>query len=663
MASGSFSLRQSLSSLQHFLSSERNSSPLNSTVRPEAVKDYLHPTMATTGEARKVGGGLVEISAVSTIIGAPIAEALTHGLKAACGMVWGPMSCFGVIHVTKACLSASVPDLIRESMGLRNQFVDNAIGVMFDVDRFKQARSRTDLGDALAIEVTPRRKWVGRRLLQAWTTASSRTRGEVQRKTKRRYDPEKARVADTFDISEMKAQESHRARYESRSVYTLDWNSRLVLDTVPAAEKGSPIDISRFKPDLGGAPAAWKDWLWILLSTAKLIEVFVLWKLGSQSLWAWTMAGWAHAFLSAILLQVAGLGRDHPFKATRDIIAGALPSPLRLGEKGKIVLGFPANVRRHVLWRTALAVGTLVNVAGLFGIFLFLDSEPVAVVYSWIGFQALWLVMRTIIYYVVPGGAAGQGVMLCQRWNEAPLEDRQQVMTLMDELSAHQASTHPRGFHAYLFDCMSFHRLSILLGQVDWKLTPRLPLPCPPLSGSELMNTIETTDATGDPVIRTAVWQQGESLDNSELYDSCIAFVRGFPNSNNNDNNTSLAIPCVRVHSCHCGSQDGQNRGNSHPDCGNIEWWYFLPIETDLELDLLGRQQQWLLAHGKQATGRLPAEVITDEELDRRLSGGWWNISITGLTEIKAALEVSSKAAEVTVDFTKGISAAAPASE
>ena len=93
------------------------------------------------GTVERVGGGLVEISAVTTIIGAPIAEALIHGLKAACGMAWAPMSCFGAIHVTKACLSASVPDRLRESMGLRNQFVDAAIGVMLRVD---QAKNRVD---------------------------------------------------------------------------------------------------------------------------------------------------------------------------------------------------------------------------------------------------------------------------------------------------------------------------------------------------------------------------------------------------------------------------------------------------------------------------------------------------------------------------------------
>jgi hypothetical protein len=62
------------------------------------------------GTAERVGGGLVDISAVATIVGAPVAEALIHGLKAACGMAWAPTGCFGAIHVTKACLSASVPD-------------------------------------------------------------------------------------------------------------------------------------------------------------------------------------------------------------------------------------------------------------------------------------------------------------------------------------------------------------------------------------------------------------------------------------------------------------------------------------------------------------------------------------------------------------------------
>ena len=40
--------------------------------------------------AQGLGGNLIEISAVATIIGAPTAEALIHGLKGACGMAWAP---------------------------------------------------------------------------------------------------------------------------------------------------------------------------------------------------------------------------------------------------------------------------------------------------------------------------------------------------------------------------------------------------------------------------------------------------------------------------------------------------------------------------------------------------------------------------------------------
>src|SRR2546421_6119101 len=104
-----------------------------------------------------IGRGLVGISAVVTIIGAPTAEALIHGLKGACGMCWAPMSCFGAIHIAKACLSASVPDWLREPMGLNNPFVDSAIRVMLKIDHMKQAQNRTDIGDACAIQVATRR--------------------------------------------------------------------------------------------------------------------------------------------------------------------------------------------------------------------------------------------------------------------------------------------------------------------------------------------------------------------------------------------------------------------------------------------------------------------------------------------------------------------------
>jgi hypothetical protein len=174
-------------------------------------------------------------------------------------------------------------------------------------------------------------------------------------------------------------------------VYSIDKSSRLVLDTVQAAESGEAVSIHLFIPDPDGVFPAWKDWVVLLLSLLKLGEVFCLWRLHGLGLWYWTMAGWLHGFTAATILQLFRLGRDNPLKFTSDIITGKLPTPLHLGGMGKIVLGMPANVRRHLLWRFLLGVGTFCNAAGLFGTFIYLGKEPISVICVWVGFQILWL--------------------------------------------------------------------------------------------------------------------------------------------------------------------------------------------------------------------------------------------------------------------------------
>ena len=79
--------------------------------------------------SNQLGNGLVEISAVATLVGAPIAEAMTVGLKSAACLPWASMSLFGLLHVAKAALAAAVPDWLRESMGLQNEYVAMAIGL------------------------------------------------------------------------------------------------------------------------------------------------------------------------------------------------------------------------------------------------------------------------------------------------------------------------------------------------------------------------------------------------------------------------------------------------------------------------------------------------------------------------------------------------------
>jgi hypothetical protein len=93
--------------------------------------------------------------------------------------------------------------------------------------------------------------------------------------------------------------------------------------------------------------------------------------------------------VSAILLQLLDLGPENPLRTGSDIAAGVLPMPLSLGNNGRIVLGVPTNVSRHLLWGVLLGLGDAFNIAGIIGSFLFLAREPAMITCVWIGFQGL----------------------------------------------------------------------------------------------------------------------------------------------------------------------------------------------------------------------------------------------------------------------------------
>lgn len=97
------------------------------------------------------------------------------------------------------------------------------------------------------------------------------------------------------------------------------------------------------------------------------------------------------------------------------------------------------------------------------------------------------------------------------------------------------------------------------------------------------LDTTEITKAIDNSIIRSAIWQQGKRLDNSESYDSCVAFVRVPLGSKDDDGKDPviMAVLCVWVYSCQCRTEDGKSRGNTHLICGKIEWWYFFPIYVD----------------------------------------------------------------------------------
>src|SRR5262245_24938959 len=67
-----------------------------------------------------LGTGLIEIAALTALIGSNTAEQLTLGNRGAAGLAWVGTSTFGSLSILKACLAASTPTWLRETIGVRS---------------------------------------------------------------------------------------------------------------------------------------------------------------------------------------------------------------------------------------------------------------------------------------------------------------------------------------------------------------------------------------------------------------------------------------------------------------------------------------------------------------------------------------------------------------
>jgi len=88
------------------------------------------------------GNGLIEIAALTTLIGSSTAGDLILGNRGAAGLVWGSISAFGSSSVIKACVSAACPGWLRQMVGLRTLSSDKAMGMDLSLaPRSKMAKS------------------------------------------------------------------------------------------------------------------------------------------------------------------------------------------------------------------------------------------------------------------------------------------------------------------------------------------------------------------------------------------------------------------------------------------------------------------------------------------------------------------------------------------
>ena len=80
------------------------------------------------------GNGLIEIAALTTLVGATTAESLILGSRGVAGLPWAAMSTFGSFYIIKTCIAASMPGWLRETLGVNSPLCCSILGVSSKLD-------------------------------------------------------------------------------------------------------------------------------------------------------------------------------------------------------------------------------------------------------------------------------------------------------------------------------------------------------------------------------------------------------------------------------------------------------------------------------------------------------------------------------------------------
>ena len=109
-----------------------------------------------TTSSLQVGTGLIEIAALTTLIGSSSAESLILGDRGGAGVSWASVSAFGSVSIIKGCISGASPDWLRQTLGVRSAASDGAIGLRLNLKskyRSNQDLARKGLGKARGVTV------------------------------------------------------------------------------------------------------------------------------------------------------------------------------------------------------------------------------------------------------------------------------------------------------------------------------------------------------------------------------------------------------------------------------------------------------------------------------------------------------------------------------
>jgi hypothetical protein len=100
-----------------------------------------------------LGNGLVEIAALTSLVGSAAAQSLALGDKGPAGLVWATMTIFGMMSIVTLFTASSTPGWLRDSVGVRGPKSDAVVGLSLDLDKSFKCRGRGEAASAIECEI------------------------------------------------------------------------------------------------------------------------------------------------------------------------------------------------------------------------------------------------------------------------------------------------------------------------------------------------------------------------------------------------------------------------------------------------------------------------------------------------------------------------------
>lgn len=394
------------------------------------------------------------------------------------------------------------------------------------------------------------------------------------------------------------------------------------------------------------------DWIGTCASLLKLVEAFAIWQNGSIVLALLTAANWMWFFLCAVCLQLAGLSREYSeyYDANdetknrkgsycHDYLAGELPSVQVTGQYRKVIFNVPPSVRGHIGWRLTWGFGALICTGSLVATYTLIGSQPKTATGVWLGFQVLWMVVRSAFFYFAheTEGIRHGVPKLIRDWELGQYGLR--ILSLASGVSRYQTMLHPRMPYCYtedLQDASAVHRVIRTSEHLFDKNQMDLNAKLEEAYGGQITTEVEIKAVIGDTLLSSMGWLVGSPYTSMDLYDCCLVVI--------GVGNRTVMIPSVRVLSGHVkevrqpradpesgvvGEHTPKGVANDGVDIG---WVFWIPLDAD----------RWLYFVGDlEFLGKQRMEVLSSVDVTKRLGVADLFVSLRDVQDVENVLKKS----------------------